>query len=683
MAISQKVKKEYFALVAELNKHNDLYHKKDSPEISDQEYDQLFKRLLLLESEFPNIKATNSPSERVGSEPVSGLKPFNHQIPMLSLDNAFDDKDLEDFEKRFLNKLKRKESYSYSCEPKIDGIAICLVYRDGILTRAGTRGDGNTGEEVTHNVKTMKEVPMQLKKNKDYPFPKEIEIRGEIYVEKKDFLNLNERFKKEGQKVFANPRNFAAGSMRQLNPKVASARPLKVFCHSLGYVDGNTLFDSQSSVIKAFQSWGLPTCPEISLVSNLEETKKAFSKIAMQREKLVYEIDGVVIKINEIALQQELGFSSRAPRWAIARKFEAEQAETKINSISFQMGRTGALTPVANLEPVKVGGVTISNATLHNMDEVERLDVREGDYVFIKRAGDVIPKIVSVIKEKRSGSEKKIKLPSFCSVCKREIAYFEENIPCLEILLESEFSEGCYGYDQFKESLKHFVSRNAMDIEGLGSKTIDALISNKFISSITDLYSLDINQLLSLEGFAEKSAKNLIDSISKSKETELYRFIYSLGIKEIGLQTSKNIARELGTLENIIKTNYERFIQVEDIGEVAASNLVSFFTSQKYLQILENFKNLNFNLSNEISNNQESHLQNKKIVITGTLNSFSRNELKEVLEKMGAKVSSAVSKNTDYLISGSDPGSKIKKASELSIQIIDEDELSSFLQNDQ
>ena len=682
MAISQKVRKEYLALIAELNKHNDLYHNQDSPEISDQEYDQLFKRLLLLESEFPSIKVINSPSERVGSEPVSELKPFNHLTPMLSLDNAFDDQDLEDFEKRFLNKLKRKESYSYSCEPKIDGIAICLVYQDGVLKRAGTRGDGNTGEEVSHNVRTMKEVPLQLKKSKDFPCPKEIEIRGEIYVEKKDFLNLNKKFKEEGQKVFANPRNFAAGSMRQLNPKVANERPLKIFCHSLGYVDSNALFDSQSSVIKAFQSWGLPTCPEISLASNLEETKKAFSKIAKQREQLVYEIDGVVIKINEIALQQELGFSSRAPRWAIARKFEAEQAETKINSISFQMGRTGALTPVANLEPVEVGGVTISNATLHNMDEVERLDVRERDHVFIKRAGDVIPKIVSVIKEKRSGSEKKIKLPSSCTVCKREISYFEDNIPCLEIALESEFSEGCYGHDQFKESLKHYVSRNAMDIEGLGSKTIDALIRNKFISCITDLYSLDINQLLSLEGFAEKSAKNLIDSISKSKETDLYRFIYSLGIKEIGLQTSKNIAKELGTLENIIKTSYERFIQVEDIGEVAASNLVSFFESQKYLKILENFQNLDFNLSNEILNNQESHLQNKKIVITGTLNSYSRNELKETLEKMGAKVSSAVSKNTDYLISGSDPGSKIKKASELNIQIIDEDGLSSFLQND-
>ena len=477
MAISQKVKKEYLALVAELNKHNDLYHNQDSPEISDQEYDQLFKKLLVLESEFPNIKAINSPSERVGSEPVSGLRPFNHRIPMLSLDNAFDDQDIEDFEKRFLNKLKRREAFSYSCEPKIDGIAICLVYQNGILTRAGTRGDGNVGEEVTHNVKTMKEIPLQLNKSKNFAHPEEIEIRGEIYVEKKDFSNLNDKFKEEGQKVFANPRNFAAGSMRQLNPKVASARPLKVFCHSLGYLDGNTLFHSQSSVIRAFQEWGLPTCPEISLASTLEETKKAFSKIAKQREQLAYEIDGVVIKINEIALQQELGFSSRAPRWAIARKFEAEQAKTKINSISFQMGRTGALTPVANLQPVKVGGVTISNATLHNMDEVERLDVREQDYVFIKRAGDVIPKIVSVIKEKRSGSEIRVKLPSSCSVCKREVSYFEENIPCLEISLESEFLEGCYGYDQFKESLKHFVSRNAMDIEGLGSKTIDALIA--------------------------------------------------------------------------------------------------------------------------------------------------------------------------------------------------------------
>ncbi len=682
MAVSQKVKKEYLALVGELNKHNDLYHNQDSPEITDQEYDQLFKRLLILEDEFPNIKTSNSPSERVGSGRVSDLKPFNHTIPMLSLDNAFDDMDLEDFEKRMSNKLKREESFSYSCEPKIDGIAICLVYQDGILTRAGTRGDGNTGEEVTHNVKTMKGIPLQLKKSKNYPYPQKIEIRGEIYVEKKDFINMNLKFKEEGQKVFANPRNFAAGSMRQLNPKVASSRPLKVFCHSLGYVDEKTFFDSQSSVIEAFQAWELPTCPEILLASNLEETKKAFSNIENKREKLVYEIDGVVVKVNEIKLQQELGFSSRAPRWAIARKFESEQAETKIKSISFQMGRTGALTPVANLEPVKVGGVTISNATLHNMDEIERLDIREQDYVFIKRAGDVIPKITSVIKEKRSGSEKKITLPSSCNVCKRKISYFEQNIPCLEVSLETEFLADCYGYDQFKESLKHFVSRNAMDIEGLGSKTIDALISNKFICSIDGLYSLNLNQLLSLEGFAEKSAKNLIESILKSKDTDLYRFIYSLGIKEIGLQTSKNIAKELGTLENIIETSYERFIQVEDIGEVAASNLVSFFGNKKYLKILENFQKLNLNLSNKISNNQEGHLQNKKIVITGTLSNYSRNELKENLEKMGAKVTSSVSKNSDYLISGSEPGSKFKKASELNIKIIDEDNLTSFLLNE-
>ena len=682
MAISQKIKKEYSELKEKLNKHNFLYHNQDAPEISDQEYDALYKALIALEENYPNLKSLDSPSNRVGSEPVSNLIPFQHRLPMLSLDNAFDENDLNDFEKRVFNKLKREEELSFLCEPKIDGIAISLLYKNGVLSKAGTRGDGQIGEEVTHNVKTIKDIPLKLNKSKKFPFPVEIEIRGEIFVEKKDFDNMNEKFKKNGQKVFANPRNFAAGSMRQLDPKIAASRPLKVFCHSLGYVDKNTNFLEQSTIIDAFKNWGLPTCPEVSLASSLEDASGAFINIDKNRNKLPYEIDGVVLKINNISLQKELGFSSRAPRWAIAKKFEAEQAITKINSISFQMGRTGSLTPVANLDPVKVGGVVISNATLHNMDEVQRLDVREKDYVYVKRAGDVIPKIVSVIKEKRTGSEKKVKEPPFCSICKREISFFEQNTPCLDISLSENFSSDCYGFDQFKESLKHFVSRNAMDIEGLGSKTIDALIENKFIKSINDLYTLKKEQLLEIDGFAEKSAKNLIDAILRSKHTDLYRFIYSLGVKEIGLQTSKNISKEFGTIEKISEATFEDFLSVEDVGDVAAANLISFFHNPNYSKIVKNFIDLGMKFSNEIALSFDSHLNNKKIVLTGKLNNFSRNELKELLEKMGAKVSSTVSKNTDYLISGSDPGSKIQNAEKLEIQIIFEDDLNDFLNND-
>lgn len=682
MAISQKIKKEYSELKEKLNKHNFLYHNQDAPEISDQEYDDLYKALIALEENYPNLKSFDSPSNRVGSESVSNLISFQHRLPMLSLDNAFDENDLNDYGKKVFNKLKREEELSFLCEPKIDGIAICLLYKNGILSKAGTRGDGQIGEDVTHNVKTIKDIPLKLNENKKFPFPDEIEIRGEIFVEKKDFDDINKKFEENGQKVFANPRNFAAGSMRQLDPKIAASRPLKIFCHSLGFVDESTNFIEQSSIIDAFKNWGLPTCPEVSLATSLEDTSEVFTHIEKNRNKLPYELDGVVLKINKIALQKELGFSSRAPRWAIARKFEAEQAITRINSISFQMGRTGSLTPVANLKPVKVGGVVISNATLHNMDEVQRLDAREKDYVYVKRAGDVIPKIISVIKEKRTGSEKKVKEPSFCSICRREISFFEQNTPCLDISLSENFSNDCYGFDQFKESLKHFVSRNAMDIEGLGSKTIDVLIENKFIKSINDLYMIKKEQLLEIEGFAEKSAKNLIDAILRSKHTELYRFIYSLGIKEIGLQTSKNISKEFGTLEKISEASLEDFLSIEDIGDIAAANLISFFLNSNYSKIIKNFKDLGMEFSNEIASGFDSHLKNKKIVLTGKLSNFSRNELKEILEKMGAKVSSSVSKNTDYLISGTDPGSKMQNAEKLKIQIIFEDDLKAFLNND-
>ena len=675
MASKKEIKEKHVSLKNEINHHNFLYHNKDQPEITDNEYDQLFQELLKLENDYVFLDKSDSPTSRVGDTPQSDLKEFFHEAPMLSLDNAFEPEDLYDFEKRTFNKIK-KQTLFYSCEPKIDGVAVSLIYEKGKFIKAGTRGDGEQGEDITHNVKTIKQIPLMLN-GKNHP--DKIEIRGEIYCEKTAFRKFNTEYAKSGQKTFANPRNFVAGSIRQLNPEIAAARPLKIQLHSLGYVDQKNFFKSHQEMLKTFLSWNLPINPDIELVNSIEEVISYCDRLTNKREALNYEIDGVVIKIDDVFLQQELGFSSRSPKWSIAKKFKAEEGTTEVLSVNFQMGRTGALTPVANLKPVKLGGVTISNATLHNMDEVERLDIRIGDFVKVKRAGDVIPKVIKVEKNKRNNKTQKIKQPTHCSSCSRPIAFFEGLTPNLDLARLKNEDQSCYGYSQFKETLKHFVSRQAMDIDGLGSKTIDQMVDKGIIKSIKDLYLLKKESFRDLDGFAEKSINNLLSSINKSKNIKLSNFIYALGIKEIGLETSKNLSKRLLTNENIFSATVDDFIAVDDIGEVASSNLHAFFSDKFNIKFLKEIINLGFNLEAEKVLSRNSKIEDKKIAITGKVSSFSRDDLKSKLEDLGVKVVNSISKNTDYVIVGSDAGSKLAKAKALNIEIISDEDLDSFL----
>ena len=675
MASKKEIKEKHVSLKNEINHHNFLYHNKDQPEITDNEYDQLFQELLKLENDYVFLDKSDSPTSRVGDTPQSDLKEFFHEAPMLSLDNAFEPEDLYDFEKRTFNKIK-KQTLFYSCEPKIDGVAVSLIYEKGKFIKAGTRGDGEQGEDITHNVKTIKQIPLMLN-GKNHP--DKIEIRGEIYCEKTAFDKFNKEYAKSGQKTFANPRNFVAGSIRQLNPEIAAARPLKIQLHSLGYVDQKNFFKSHQEMLNTFLSWNLPINPDTELVNSIEEVISYCDRLTNKREALNYEIDGVVIKIDDVFLQQELGFSSRSPKWSIAKKFKAEEGTTEVLSVNFQMGRTGALTPVANLKPVKLGGVTISNATLHNMDEVERLDIRIGDFVKVKRAGDVIPKVIKVEKNKRNNKTQKIKQPTHCSSCSRPIAFFEGLTPNLDLARLKNEDHSCYGYSQFKETLKHFVSRQAMDIDGLGSKTIDQMVDKGIIKSIKDLYLLKKESFRDLDGFAEKSINNLLSSINKSKNIKLSNFIYALGIKEIGLETSKNLSKRFLTIENIFSATVDDFISVDDIGEVASSNLHAFFSDKFNIKFLKEIINLGFKLEAEKVLSRNSKIEDKKIAITGKLSSISRDELKSKLEDLGVKVVNSISKNTDYVIVGSDAGSKLAKAKALNIEIISDEDLDSFL----
>lgn len=675
MASKKEIKEKHVSLKNEINHHNFLYHNKDQPEITDNEYDQLFQELLKLENDYVFLDKSDSPTSRVGDTPQSDLKEFFHEAPMLSLDNAFEPEDLYDFEKRTFNKIK-KQTLFYSCEPKIDGVAVSLIYEKGKFIKAGTRGDGEQGEDITHNVKTIKQIPLMLN-GKNHP--DKIEIRGEIYCEKTAFDKFNKEYAKSGQKTFANPRNFVAGSIRQLNPEIAAARPLKIQLHSLGYVDQKNFFKSHQEMLNTFLSWNLPINPDTELVNSIEEVISYCDRLTNKREALNYEIDGVVIKIDDVFLQQELGFSSRSPKWSIAKKFKAEEGTTEVLSVNFQMGRTGALTPVANLKPVKLGGVTISNATLHNMDEVERLDIRIGDFVKVKRAGDVIPKVIKVEKNKRNNKTQKIKQPTHCSSCSRPIAFFEGLTPNLDLARLKNEDQSCYGYSQFKETLKHFVSRQAMDIDGLGSKTIDQMVDKGIIKSIKDLYLLKKESFRDLDGFAEKSINNLLSSINKSKNIKLSNFIYALGIKEIGLETSKNLSKRFLTIENIFSATVDDFIAVDDIGEVASSNLHAFFSDKFNIKFLKEIINLGFKLEAEKVLSRNSKIEDKKIAITGKLSSISRDDLKSKLEDLGVKVVNSISKNTDYVIVGSDAGSKLAKAKALNIEIISDEDLDSFL----
>ena len=667
MKFTKKEKNRVLELHSLINFHSHKYHSLDTPEIEDHEYDALFQELLQLEDRFPELLYDFSPSQRVGSKPLDGFKKIEHLIPMLSLENAFNQQDMEDFNKRILERLLIEADVNFSCEPKLDGIAVNLLYKNGRLDLASTRGDGKIGEDITHNIRTINSIPLSLI-DSNSKLPTVIEIRGEVFIEKKDFDLANKKAIKAGEKTFANPRNAAAGSLRQLDPSIAASRPLKFYAHGMGFIEEGDfkLPDSQSEMLKQYKSWGLPTNPYNDVAANLEACEEYYLKILNERDILPYEIDGIVFKVNNLAKQLSLGQVSRAPRWAIARKFPAEVGTTLVKKISFQVGRVGGITPVAEFSPVNIGGVTVSHASIHNFDEINRLDVREGDTVVIKRAGDVIPQIISVNLDKRKKGSLKVSLPKRCPSCKNDLVRIEG-----EAILRC--TEGLDCPAQRIGSLIHFVSRNALNIDGLGERIIELLVDKKLVLNFADLFRLDIKDIINLEGFGEKSASNLIKSIQASKDTNLSRFIYSLGIREVGEATAMNLALNFNNISKFLAADEQDFLEINDIGPVASNYIKEFLASDENINLVKDLIALGVN-PKEMEVKNDNPFSSKSIVITGSFNNIARSQLKEELIRVGARVSSSVSSKTEYLIAGEKPGSKLKKATDLQITILDEEE---------
>lgn len=653
-----------------LNHHSYQYYVLDQPEIPDVEYDRLYQELLALEKQYPELITSDSPTQRVGDKPLDAFAQVKHEIPMLSLDNVFNEDDLAAFYKRIKDRLEVNGSIEFAAEPKLDGLAISLLYKKGVLVRAGTRGDGTTGEDVTQNVRTIHSVPLHLQGN-DYPDI--LEVRGEVFIPKAGFEKLNQDAIKKGEKTFANPRNAAAGSLRQLDPKIAASRPLAMYCYSVGKAEGLEKIKTHSEMLDRLLDWGLPLCKERAVVKGIKGCLAYFEKLSSARTGLPYDIDGIVYKVNRLDWQKELGFVAKAPRWAIAHKFPAQEEITVVNDVEFQVGRTGAITPVARLQPVFVGGVTVSNATLHNMDEVERKDVRIGDTVIVRRAGDVIPEVVSVVPGNRNKGARKIKLPAKCPVCKSDVVREEGEAV-------ARCTGGLYCQAQRKESIKHFASRKAMDIDGLGDKLVEQLVDEGLIDHVDDLYSLGVEQLSSLDRMGEKSAQNLINALDNSRSTSLQRFIYALGVREVGEATAMSLAQHFGSLEKLLQANIEELQQVADVGPVVAAHIEHFFQQKHNLEVIEKLRAAGVHWQNvEVVDQGDQSLAGKTYVITGTLSDMSRDEAKRLLQSRGAKVTGSVSKKTSAVIVGENPGSKASKAEQLGIEIIDEDGLRRLL----
>lgn len=653
-----------------LNHHSYQYYVLDQPEIPDVEYDRLYRELQQLEQQFPELISSDSPTQRVGDTPLDAFSQVKHEIPMLSLDNVFNEEELAAFYKRIKDRLNLESSIEFAAEPKLDGLAVSLLYEKGMLVRAGTRGDGTTGEDVTQNIRTIHSVPLHLQ-GEDYP--RLLEVRGEVFMPKAGFAKLNQTAKKNGEKVFANPRNAAAGSLRQLDPKIAASRPLAMYCYSVGKVEGMDDIHTHSDMLNALLKWGLPLCKERSVVNDVEGCLEYFKKISAMRDSLPYDIDGIVYKVNSLDWQKQLGFVAKAPRWAIAHKFPAQEEITVVKKVEFQVGRTGAVTPVARLEPVFVGGVTVSNATLHNMDEVERKDVRVGDTVIVRRAGDVIPEVVSVVPGSRQKGARKIKLPEHCPVCNSDIVREQGEAV-------ARCSGGLFCQAQRKESIKHYASRKAMDIDGLGDKLVEQLVDEKLIDHVDDLYTLTEEQLSSLERMGDKSAKNLIEALEKSRHTSLERFIYALGIREVGEATAMSLANYFGSLENLLAASMDELQQVPDVGPVVASHIEHFLHQNHNLEVIKKLRSAGVYWDAvEIVSENEQSLSGNTYVVTGTLSDMSRDEVKRLLQAKGAKVTGSVSKKTTAVIAGENPGSKISKAEQLGIEIINEQGLKDLL----
>ena len=666
MKVDSEVKSRILELHKIINEHSYNYHSLDSPTIEDSEYDALFNELLELETKHPSLSFSYSPTQRVGSKPLDGFNKVGHLTPMLSLENAFNTKDLEDFNKRILERLISEKEINFSCEPKLDGVAVNLIYKKGYLHQATTRGDGKTGEDITHNIRTVSSIPLSFRESK-IKAPSLIEIRGEVFIDTKDFKEINDKAKFNSEKIFANPRNAAAGSLRQLDPRVAASRPLKFFAHGMGSLDlgKGTLPETQKEVFDSYASWGLPINPLAEQANDINECISYFKKIEGLREQLPYEIDGVVFKVNSFKMQESLGQVSRAPRWAIARKFPAEVGSTKVKSITVQVGRVGSITPVAEFEPLNIGGVVVSHASIHNFDEIERLDVREGDTVQIKRAGDVIPQIIKVDLSKRKKDSRKVETPNACPSCNSKLVKLES-----EAILRCNAGTNCPA--QKTESIRHYVSRNALNIDGLGERIIELLVKKELISDFSDLYTLKKKDLLGLEGFAEKSASKLLTSIENSKETTLSRFIYALGIREVGEATALNLSLNFQHIDKFLLTSKEELIEINDIGPIATDHIFNYLSKKGNQNKIKKLLKLGVQLQ-EVKIQSDNLFSSKVVVITGSFNNIARSQLKEELIRSGARVSSSVSSRTDFLVAGEKPGSKLKKALDLGIEVLEED----------
>lgn len=651
------------------------YYVIDDPDIPDAYYDRLYKKLVALEEKHPQLITGDSPTQRVGAKPLASFEQIQHQMPMLSLDNVFDEQGLQAFLQRIRGKLqddlKSENKIELIAEPKLDGLAISLRYEKGELIYAATRGDGSTGENVTQNIRTMQCVPLRLL-GKHYPDV--LEVRGEVFMPRAGFEKLNKLARKNEEKEFANPRNAAAGSLRQLDPAITAKRPLRLYCYSTGIVSGEKpagkLATTHYEILQQLRGFGLPVCNEIKLVNNIKNCLSYYENILKQRASLAYDIDGIVYKVNSITLQNKLGFVARAPRWAIAHKFPAQEEISKIIDVDFQVGRTGAITPVARLEPVFVGGVTVSNATLHNMDEIRRKDVRVGDHVVIRRAGDVIPEVVRVLPNSRTAPLAEIQMLTSCPVCHSKIEKIEGEAV-------ARCSAGLFCRAQRAQAIKHFASRKAMDIDGLGESKVEQLVAQGLINTAADLYQLKIENLILLERMGEKSARNLLNALQASKQPTLARFIYALGIREVGETTARNLANKFKTLAAVQTASYEKLIEVQDVGSIVANHLITFLAQEHNREVINKLLAADINIQKveqvDIDEQQGGEFSDKTVVITGTLPTLTREQAKAKLLAVGAIVSSSVSAKTDYLLAGEKAGSKLTKASALGVRVIDEE----------
>ena len=652
----------------QINYHNHLYYVLDNPEISDAEYDQLFDELLGLEKKYPELITSDSPTQRVGATPLEEFKTVRHRLPMLSLNKATSEAEFLDFHRRVLELSKASEKrIRYTVEPKFDGLAVELVFNKGIFSLGSTRGDGVMGEDVTLNLRTIKSIPLRLIGS---PNPDLIEVRGEVIMNKEDFGRMNREREKRGETLFANPRNAAAGSVRQLDPKVTTTRPLNMFAYAAGRVEGKKLTNHWDSILYLRQL-GFKISQYVELCKSVEQVEEYYQKMLDLRNDLPYEIDGIVIKVNEFTLQEKLGVLSRSPRWAVAWKFPAQQEHTKIRDIIISVGRTGAITPVARLEPVRVGGVEVSRATLHNEDEIKKKDVRIGDTVVIQRAGDVIPEVVKVVESKRTGKEKMFTMPDRCPVCGSRVER-----------PEGEAVHRCTGIAcpaQIKENLAHFVSRGAMDMEGLGYKFLDQMVDKKIIQDQADLYFLKKEDLMKMDRMGDKLAENMLDAIQESRNPSLTNLIYALGIRNVGYHLAGVLAKNFKSIDNLAKQTIEDLTQVHEIGPIVAQSIYNFFHNPKNLKVLEKLKDGGVKFPAEKAKVEETPLSGKTFVLTGGLDSFTRDEARKIIEDMGGRVSSSVSKKTDFVIAGKDPGSKYDDTVRLGIKALNEDDFKKMI----